>query len=79
MRKMRNKNVWLTAFLATAFTFAGASVATMHAFDASAETTVTAENVGLVMDKGAGVRLGAADGNNGIRFVLTMDKAELLL
>ena len=76
MKKLRNKKVWLTAFLATAFTFVGAGVATMHAFDASAETTVTAESVGLVMDKGAGVRLGAADGNNGIRFVLTMDKTE---
>ena len=28
------------------------------------------------MDKGAGVRLGTTDGNNGIRFALTMDKTE---
>lgn len=76
MKSMRSKKVWLTAFLATAFTLFGAGVATVDTTTASAENTITAESVGLVMDKGAGVRLGAADGNNGIRFVLTMDKTE---
>ncbi len=74
--KRTNKKVWLTAFLATAFTLFGAGVATMNSVDVSANNVVTAESVGLVMDKGAGVRLGTSDGNNGIRFVLTMDKTE---
>ena len=76
MKSMRSKKVWLTAFLAAAFTLFGAGLATVDTTTVSAENTITAESVGLVMDKGAGVRLGAADGNNGIRFVLTMDKTE---
>ena len=76
MKRSRNKKVCLATFLATAFALFGAGVATIDSVDASAENVVTAESVGLVMDKGAGVRLGAADGNNGIRFVLTMDKTE---
>ncbi len=76
MKIRKNKNVWLTSFLAAAFMAAGAGVATANTVDASADNSVTAESVGLVMDKGAGVRLGTADGNNGIRFVLTMNKSE---
>ena len=76
MKIMRNKKVWLTALLATAFTLFGAGVTTFNSVDAAANDAVTAESVGLVMDKGAGVRLGTQDGNNGIRFVLTMDKTE---
>ena len=76
MKTMRSKKVWITTFLAGAITLFGAGVAAMDYTAASADDAVTAESVGLVMDKGAGVRLGAADGNNGIRFVLTMDKTE---
>ena len=76
MKSMRSKKVWLTAFLATAFTLFGAGVAMMDSVDVSANNVVTAESVGLVMDKGAGVRLGTSDGNNGIRFILTMNKTE---
>ncbi|MBR4943147.1 MAG: hypothetical protein IKZ28_03870, partial [Clostridia bacterium] len=76
MKSMRSKKVWLTAFLATVFTLFGAGLAMVDTTVASADNTVTAESVGLVMDKGAGVRIGAVDGNNGIRFVLTMDKTE---
>ena len=76
MKTMRSKKVWITTFLSAAITLFGAGVAAMDYTVASADDTVTAESVSLVMDKGAGVRLGAADGNNGIRFVLTMDKAE---
>ena len=76
MKRSRNKKVCLATFLATAFALLGTGVATIDSVDVSAENVVTAESVGLVMDKGAGVRLGAADGNNGIRFVLTMDKTE---
>ncbi len=76
MKSMRRKKIWLTTFLAAAFTLFGVGVATVDSVDVSAENVVTAESVGLVMDKGAGVRLGAADGNNGIRFVLTMNKTE---
>ena len=76
MKSMRSKRIWLTAFLATAFMLFGVGVSTVDSVEVSAANTVTAESVGLVMDKGAGVRLGSADGNNGIRFVLTMDKTE---
>ena len=76
MRKINNKKVWLTAGLAASFVLFGAGLATVDTVDTSANTTVTAENAALVMDKGAGVRLGTADGNNGIRFALTMDKAQ---
>ena len=76
MKRSRNKKVCLATFLAAAFAFLGAGVATIDSVGASAENVVTAESVGIVMDKGAGVRLGTADGNNGIRFVLTMDKTE---
>ena len=76
MRKNNNKKVWLTAGLAASFALFGAGLATVDTVDTSANNTITAESVGLVMDKGAGVRLGATDGNNGIRFVLTMDKTE---
>ena len=76
MKRSRNKKVCLATFLVAAFALFGAGVATIDSVGASAENVVTAESVGLVMDKGAGVRLGAADGNNGIRFVLTMNKTE---
>ena len=76
MKRSRNKKVCLATILATAFALFGAGIATMKSVGALAENVVTAESVGLVMDKGAGVRLGTADGNNGIRFVLTMDKTE---
>ena len=76
MKRSRNKKVCLATFLVAAFALFGAGVATIDSVDASAENVVTAESVGLVMDKGAGVRLGTADGNNGIRFVLTMNKTE---
>ena len=76
VKRSRNKKVCLATFLVAAFALFGAGVATIDSVGASAENVVTAESVGLVMDKGAGVRLGAADGNNGIRFVLTMNKTE---
>ena len=76
MKRSRNKKVCLATFLVAAFALFGAGVANMDSVGASAENVVTAESVGLVMDKGAGVRLGTADGNNGIRFVLTMNKTE---
>ena len=76
MKNQRNKKIWLTSLLTAAITALGVGLATVDNVEAAAENAVTAESVGLVMDKGAGVRLGAADGNNGIRFVLTMDKTE---
>ena len=76
VKRSRNKKVCLATFLVAAFALFGAGVATIDSVGASAENVVTAESVGLVMDKGAGVRLGTADGNNGIRFVLTMNKTE---
>ena len=76
MKRSRNKKVCLATFLVAAFALLGTGVAAIDSVGASAENVVTAESVGLVMDKGAGVRLGAADGNNGIRFVLTMNKTE---
>ena len=76
MRKINNKKVLLTAGLAASFAFFGSGLVTVDTVDASENNAVTAESVGLVMDKGAGVRLGTVDGNNGIRFVLAMDKTE---
>ena len=73
---MKSKRTWLTAFLAAAFMLFGVGVSMVDSVEVSAANTVTAESVRFVMDKGAGVRLGSADGNNGIRFVLTMDKTE---
>ena len=76
MKKMRSKKAWLTASLAMALTLLGAGAAAVKNVEASAEGNVTAETVALTMDKGAAVRIGAVDGNNGIRFALTMDKTE---
>ena len=76
MKKMRSKKAWLTASLAMALTLLGAGAAAVKNVEASAEEIVTAETVALTMDKGAAVRIGAVDGNNGIRFALTMDKTE---
>ena len=76
MKRIRNRKVWLSACLAMACTFLGAGVATMDSVDVSANNVVTAESVGLVMDKGAGVRLAASDENNGIRFALAMNQTD---
>ena len=76
MKNQRNKKIWLTSLLTAAITAFGVGLATVDNVEAAAENAVTVESVGLVMDKGAGVRLGTTEVNNGIRFVLTMDRTE---
>ena len=74
--KKRNRKLLLTTFLAMATATLGAGVVSARSAGVFADNLVTAESVGFSMDKGAGVRIGAVDGNNGIRFVVTMDKSE---
>ena len=55
MKNQRNKKIWLTSLLTAAITAFGVGLATVDNVEAAAENVVTAESVGLVMDKGAGV------------------------
>ncbi|MBE5739692.1 MAG: hypothetical protein E7349_02415 [Clostridiales bacterium] len=73
---MRNKKVWLTTFFTAALALFGVGTAAIGEVEASATEAVKAETVAFSMDKGAAVRLGTLDGNNGIRFVLKMDRGE---